>query len=108
MREIVLTDAPDQEFSTILAGQRCRLRFRYSPTTERFSFDLDIGDRPALRGRRVVLGVDLLAPFALGIGRIFAAEFEGRGALPTKAAIAERRVRIYHVTEAEIAEAFPS
>lgn len=105
MREIVLTDAPDQEFSTILNGRRCRLRFRYSPTTERFSFDLDIGDVPAIRGRRVVLGVDLLAPFGLGIGRIFAADYEGKGALPTKAAIAERRVRIFHITEDELAEA---
>jgi hypothetical protein len=84
------TRRPDQEFTTVLSNQRCTLRFRYSPTTNRWSFDLRIGDDQVLFGRRVVTGVDLIGSFNFGIGGIFAADFEGKGAQPGRTEIPER------------------
>jgi hypothetical protein len=104
MREFVISDAPDQEFTTILNGQRCGLRFRYSPTTDRWNFDLRIADELVLIGRRVVTGVDLVGAFDFGIGGIFAGDFEGKGAAPGRTEIPERRIRIYQIDPAEIAE----
>lgn len=108
MREFVLNAAPDQEFTTVLNDRRCTLRFRYNVTTNRWSFDLRIGDDQVIHGRRVVTGVDLLAAFDLGIGGIFAGDFEGKGAEPGRTEIAERRIRIYHIAPDEIAELLAS
>lgn len=102
MREFVLTAAPDQEFTTILNLQRCTLRFRWNVWVGRWMFDLRIGSRDAVLGRRVVLGVDLIEPFGLGIGGIFAADYEGKGAMPGRTEIAERRIRLFHIDPAEI------
>lgn len=100
--EILLSNAAAQEFTTLLAGQRCTLRFRYSPTSDRWSFDLVIGDVEVLTGRRVVTGVDLLAPFGFGIGALVAVAWV-RGAIPDRTALAERRVRVLHATPEEVA-----
>ena len=108
MREFVLNTAPDQEFTTVLNERRCTLRFRYSPTTNRWNFDLRIGYEQVLFGRRVVTGVDLLGWFNFGIGGIFAADFEGKGAQPGRTEIPERRIRIYHIAPAEIEELLAS
>ena len=96
-KEFVIDAAPDQEFSTILAGQRCTLRFRYNRTTDRWNFDLRIGDTQAVYGRRVVVGADLLGAFPLGIGSIFAVTVDGSE--PGRDAIPDRRVRVYHAAE---------
>lgn len=96
-KEFVLTDAPDQEFTTILNGQRCTLRFRYSPTTDRWNFDLRIGDEQVLYGRRLVSGTDLLGAFSFGIGSILTLSIDGSP--PDRTAIPTRRVRVYHGVE---------
>ncbi len=95
--EFVLNDAPDQEFTTILNGQRCTMRFRYSPTTDRWNFDLRIGDVQVLYGRRVVGGTDLIGAFGFGIGSIIAVSFDG--SKPDRRAVPERRVQIIHALE---------
>lgn len=51
---------------------------------------------PALRGRRVVLGRDLLAAFDFGIGSIFAVDYDRTGAAPDRQALPARRVRLFH------------
>lgn len=101
MREFIITDAPDQEFTIQAGGKRCAFRFRYNPTSDRWTFDLSIQDVPQLSGRRVVLGIDLLAPFAFGIGAVFAVDYAAAGVLPDRAALPARTVRIYHHIEGE-------
>ena len=96
-----IADAADQQFSTILEGRRVTFRLRYNPTNDRWSFDLAIDDVPILKGRRIVTGVDLLAPFGLGIGAIFALTATA-GAAPDRRAIPDGTVRIYHALQEEI------
>lgn len=61
-------DYADQEFGTIINERRVTFRLRYNGTTDRWSFDLSLDDEPVLYGRRIVTGVDLLAPFDFEIG----------------------------------------
>lgn len=102
MIQFSITTDPNQRFSTVIGNKRVTIQLRYSATTDRWSFDLALDDEPLLYGRRVVTGVDLLKPFALGVGAIFAyselEEAPGRDALPNGA------VRLYSATQTEIDE----
>lgn len=99
-----IIDAADQQFGTIINGRRVTIRLRYNPTSERWSFDLAIDDRPVLVGRRIVTGVDLLAPFNLGLGVIFAAAVTP-GAVPDRQALPAGTVKLFHASDAELAAA---
>lgn len=102
MRRFHIIDAPRQTFSAVLNGRRCTISLAYNVTTERWNMDLSIDGTLVLAGRRVVHGVDLLAPFQFGLGTIFAGDHEGKGSLPDYEALIEGRTRLYHVTPAEI------
>src|SRR5690606_42032941 len=54
-------------------------------------------------GRRIVTGIDMLAPFNLGIGAMFALA-EKDGAVPDRNNLPRGIVRLYHASEAEMAE----
>jgi hypothetical protein len=101
MIEFTVADEADQQFATVLNNRRVTLRLRYNVTTDRWSFDLSIDDLPVLHGRRIVPGVDLLAPFGFGIGMIFAAAVKP-GAEPNRYDLPAGNVRIFHATEAEV------
>lgn len=96
-----VVDAADQQFGAIFGERRVTVRIRYNPTSDRWSFDLAIDDVPVLHGRRIVPFVDLLKPFDLGIGAVFAIPVTvdaeaNRENLPSGA------VRLYHATQDEI------
>lgn len=104
MVEFDIIDAADQQFATIMNGRRVTLRLRYNVTTDRWNLDISIDDLPVLTGRRVVTGVDLIEPFDLGIGAIFALP-EKPGLVPDRNALPRGLVKLYHATADEIAEA---
>ena len=104
MVEFEITDAADQQFGAILNGRRVTIRLRYNVTTDRWSFDLSLDDQPVVQARRIVTGVDLLAPFGIGVGAIFAMPVV-EGAVPDRAGLINGRVKLYHATPAEIATA---
>lgn len=104
MIELPVLDEADQQFGAILTNRRVTIRLRYNRTTDRWAFDLSIDDLPVLRGRRIVLGVDLLAAFDFGIGAIFAFPAV-EGALPNRTGLPAGRVKLYHATDDEIAAA---
>lgn len=101
MQVFNIVDAADQQFSAILNERRVTFRLRYNPVSERWSVDIAVDDVPVVHGRRIVPNVDLLAPYHLGLGSLFAvvimpgAEADRQG-LPTGA------VRLYHATQDEI------
>lgn len=97
-----IAEHPDQQFATILNGRRVTLRLRYNVTTERWSFDLSIDDLPVLHGRRIVTGVDLLAPFGFGIGMIVAAPIKP-GSEPDRTSLPNGNVKLFHLTADELA-----
>ncbi|WP_018445511.1 phage baseplate plug protein [Rhizobium gallicum] len=99
-----VVDYADQQFGTIINGRRVTIRLRYNASSDRWSFDLSIDNLPVLTGRRVVTGVDLLAPFDLGLGAIFAYAVTP-GAVPDRAALPAGTVLLVQVSDAEIAAA---
>lgn len=103
MIEFSIIDEADQQFATVLDGRRVTIRLRYNVSTDRWNMDLSIDDEPVLLGRRVVTGIDLIAPFNLGIGAIFALA-EKDDALPDRNNLPRGIVRLYHASEAEMAE----
>lgn len=104
MRQFTIIDAADQQFSDILNGRRVTLRFRYNRTTDRWSFDLSLDDLPIILGHRIVTGVDLLAPYDLDLGLLFALPSGNADVLPGRNALIDGRVRLYHTTETEVQE----
>ncbi len=103
MIEFSIIDEADQQFATVLDGRRVTIRLRYNVTTDRWNMDLSIDDQPVLTGRRVVTGIDLIEPFNFGIGAIFALP-EKAGEVPDRNNLPRGIVRLYHASEAEIAE----
>ncbi len=99
-----IIDAADQQFGTIINGRRVTIRLRYNPSNDRWSFDLAIDDKPVLHGRRIVTGVDLLAPFDFGLGVIFAAAITP-GAIPDRQALPAGTVKLFHASDEEAAAA---
>lgn len=96
-----VVDYADQQFGTIINGRRVTIRLRYNMTMDRWSFDLSIDNLPVLTGRRIVTGVDLLKPFNLGLGAIFAAAVTP-GAIPDRAALPAGTVLLIQASDAEI------
>lgn len=101
MLALNIIDAADQQFGAVLADRRVTLRVRYNPTSGRWSLDLAIDDVPVLHGRRIVPGVDLLKPFKLGIGSIFAVPIV-EGAEADRENLPSGAVRLFHATQDEI------
>lgn len=104
MIEFEVTDAADQQFAAVLQNRRVTIRLRYNVSLDRWSMDVAIDDLPVLHGRRIVTGIDLLAPFGLGIGAIFAMA-DKPGAVPDRDSLPRGMVKLYHASEAEIEEA---
>lgn len=96
-----VVDYADQQFGTIINQRRVTIRLRYNGTIDRWSFDLSIDNLPVLTGRRVVTGVDLLKPFNLGLGMIFAVAVTP-GAVPDRAALPAGTVRLYQASDEEV------
>ena len=67
-----ITDAGDQKFDIVVNGQRVGIRLRNNVSIDRWSIDITIDDVDVLLGLRVVSDVDLLEPYALGIGSLYA------------------------------------
>lgn len=101
MIEFRILDEPRQKFSVLLNRRRVTFELWYSVTTQRWSMDLSIDGAPVLHGRRIVTGVDLLAPFSLGIGILFAWP-EVAGAVPDRSALPLGTVKLYHTTQEEV------
>lgn len=95
-----IIDAADQQFGAVLNRRRVTLRLRYNVRTDRWSFDLSIDNLPVLHGKRIVTGVDLLASFNFGIGKLFAWSLVP-GAEPNRANLPNGNVGLYHVTDDE-------
>jgi len=102
-REIPIIDASSQAFTTTLAGKRCDFVVNYSTFANRWSFDLDVESVRVLSGRRIVLGVDLIAPFNLGIGSLVAAQWGDEDVEPGRTELPSGRVRLFHYDPNEIA-----
>lgn len=103
MIQFEISDHADQKFSSILNNKRVTIRLRYNVTNDRWAFDMAVDDLPVLHGRKIVTGVDLIAPFNLGIGAFFAMTTTGDD--PDRNALPDGTVRLYSATDEEVAAA---
>lgn len=101
MIEFSIIDAADQSFGAIINNQRVSIRLRYNVSADRWTFDLSIDDLPVLHGRRIVAGADLVAPFGLGLGRIYAVPVT-EADVPDRDGLPDGRVRLIHIGEGEL------
>lgn len=101
MIEFSIIDAADQQFGTIMNGRRVTLRLRYNPTNDRWSFDLSVDNLPVLHSRRIVTGINLLAPFNLGLGAIVALATVA-GEDPDRDGLPSRLVRLYAISTEDL------
>ncbi len=102
MQVFTISNHPDQIFSAIINNRRVTFRLRYSAVTDRWSFDLSLDDTPVLYGRRIVTGIDLLAPFDFGIGIIAAGGMTDQ-AVPDRNTLPSGEVIFFQATEDEVA-----
>ncbi len=109
MREIKLLQAvgdssipASQRFSVPNTGQeRMVFHFKYITLVDRWMFDLTLDDEAVILGQKVVLNVNLFAPYGLGIGALFAYDVEEKNNRAGYNEIASGAVRLYHMTELE-------
>lgn len=104
MIEFPIIDTADQQFGVIMNARRVTIRLRYNPTTDRWSFDLSVDDTPVLYGRRIVTGIDMLAPFNFGLGALFAIATTA-GSVPDRQGLPTRLVRLYTASPEEVEDA---
>jgi len=100
MIQIRIIDEPRQKFSVILNRRRVTFELWYNVTNQRWSMNLAIDGAPVLYGRRIVTGVDLLAPFSFGLGILFA--WTENGSLPDRGSLPLGTVKLYHTTQEEV------
>lgn len=107
MIQFKISHNADQKFALVMNNHRVSFRFWYNPTIDRWSFDLARDDIPVLTGRRVVTGVDLIDPFNLDIGKLFAVEVVPNSK-PDREGLPNGSVRLYQVTQGEYDAAIPA
>lgn len=100
MIQFILKSHPKQRFSVLLDRKRVTFQLWYSLTTDRWSMDLSIDDKPIIHGRRIVTGVDLLAPFHLGIGVIIA--FSANNSTPNRENLPNGTVGLFYASREEL------
>ncbi|MCB1421735.1 MAG: hypothetical protein KDJ69_04570 [Nitratireductor sp.] len=104
MREIVLTDTADQELTVLVGATTVTFRFRFMDMLKRWVFDLKIDNTWKLHGRTVFLRQDLIEPFDFGIGKLVAWDYTDRRPHPGRTELPKREVRLFLVSEADLAE----
>ena len=95
-REIKIINAPSQRFVINVADNAMLFHFKYNTRTDRWTFDLSVNNVDVISGRKVVLNIDLLAPYGFGVGLIVAIEPENQGQLPDRNNLVNGTIRLFH------------
>lgn len=102
MISLPIINSADQEFAHVLAGVRCSFHIALNSYVDRWYMDLGVDDTPIFKGRKIVPNADLLEPFNLGIGVLFAISRDANPAV-TRAALVEGRATLVHASPDEVA-----
>ena len=92
-----IQDSAHQRWQSVLSGTPCQITLRWLPRIAHWTLSIDIRGERKVTGRLIVKGRDLLQPYNLGIGIIFAA---GSADL-TRQSLISGDVRLYHASRAE-------
>ena len=102
MREIPFTGSPRERIVFDMEGRAIEVLAQYSDVSGAWSVSLtDVESGPLVSGVRVVLGLDLLAPYALRVGGLVAFATSDPRRDPGKGELGSR-VRLVHVAESEL------
>jgi hypothetical protein len=94
--EITVIDAPWQRLDTYLSDTAVALELQWNETANRWSMSLEIEGVMRLQGRRLVPGVDLIAPYNLGIGSLYLVDWDAKGGSPGRDALPAGQFRLIH------------
>lgn len=97
--EIPVINAPWQRMETYLGDAAVSLELFWNAYLERWSLSLAVAGVTKLQGRRLVTGVDILAPYQLGIGRLFLVDWAAQGGQPGRAELPAGQFRLIHDDE---------
>lgn len=92
-----IRDSAHQRWQSVLGGVPCEITLRWLPHIQHWTLTMDIRGARVVTNRLVVKGRDLLQPYNLGLGVIFAA---GQSEI-TRASLIAGDVRLYHASQAE-------
>jgi len=70
IREFSVLDAPSQSADVTMNGRRINILLNYNALYDYWTLNLYEEGRPLVVGRKLVLGVDLIERYNLGIGKI--------------------------------------
>jgi hypothetical protein len=94
--EIPIINAPWQRLETYLGDTAVSLELLWNTFSERWSLSLFIQGEVKLQGKRLVTGVDLIAPYNLRIGRLFLVDWEALGGQPGRSELPSGQFRLIH------------
>ncbi len=97
--EITVIDAPWQRLDTYLSDTAVNLELQWNETAQRWSMSLEIEGAMKLQGRRLVPGMDLIAPYSFGIGSLYLVDWEGKGGSPGRNELPAGQFRLIHDDE---------
>jgi len=95
MTELPIRPTPLQTFQIALNGVDVEFTIRYEGILDVWTFDLKRDDVYKLRGRRIVLGVDLFKGFALGLGSLVAVALSDPHRDPARGDLGDRVILVY-------------
>jgi len=94
--EITVTDVPWQRLETYLSDTAVSIELWWNETSARWSMSLEIAGTLVLSGKRLVTGVNLLAPYEFGIGSFYVVDYEGLGGAPGRDSLPSGQFIICH------------
>ena len=98
--EIPVINAPDQKLDTVLNDVPVTLRLFWNAWLGRWSLSVELNGAPVLEGRRIVTGTDLLASHELGLGRLYAVDWNKAGGQPGRETFPSGDFRMIQVANA--------
>lgn len=103
MREIILTSDARQQISEVINGVTVNFNIWYNGMTDRWTIAAEVAGVVVFEGRKLVAGVDLLAPFDLGLGLMLLGTVVA-GSVPDRDAFVDGKMKLYLASEADLAQ----
>lgn len=94
--EIPVLDHPDQEFHVRSGDKDIKIKLLFNPSSNRWTFDLWINEKLMLAGRKLVAGIDLIAPYSFNIGHLYVIDTRANNNEPSRYNLPRGDVRLIH------------
>lgn len=106
MIEIAISNDAAQIFTVTFEDEQLTFRIRHLNLPDRWNLCIERDGVPLLEGQRMVVGTDLFGSFNFKLGGLYCVDSEQTGIDPGRFDLGTR-VRLIHISEAEIAAISP-